>query len=295
MRQKYSSLGLLTNFKKSVKTVLLLVFLFIPFVSVLMNVSLTQALSISSVRDCNANAVIHCGALSTAELQDKCSHDATIQVIFDDFGILSCNIGSMGTIMSGQVTSSGQVFAGGKMVATNAITAGRQDIAGSQAVTKNGVTFFVRPPSVSFVSSPLAAFVVMSGNQFKFAVLASCGNPVKASTITKTVVKKSKPVQKVTVVKVVPKTPVQSQSQQQSQSQSIVIEQTPAATTTASQTQTMPAAQPAAASTPAPQQLPNTGMGDVLGLGAFVSLISAAAHYIYKSYKLKVVTGPDNH
>lgn len=69
------------------------------------------------------------------------------------------------------------------MVATGALTGGRQDISGSTREDVGGTVFFVRPPSVSFASSPLSAFVVMVNGQFKFAIIASCGNAVKATPV----------------------------------------------------------------------------------------------------------------
>jgi hypothetical protein len=83
-------------------------------------------------------------------------------------------------VVAGEVYKDGTVKVNGQVVATDAITAGRQNISGSTKVTTNGTTFYRRPPSVSFVSSPLSAYVVMKNGVFQFAILASCGNPVSA-------------------------------------------------------------------------------------------------------------------
>ncbi|HVC36021.1 MAG TPA: hypothetical protein VNE40_01055 [Candidatus Dormibacteraeota bacterium] len=150
--------------------------------------------------DCNNNAVIYCGATTISSLINKYDngdgHNSTVSIhnILDSnrtpgqFNITSQDIHNMakepsGTeVFAGSVTKSGDVFISGKSqpVATDAITAGRQDISGSTKETNNGTTFYVRPPSVSFVTSPLSAFVVEKDHVFQFAIIESCGNPVHA-------------------------------------------------------------------------------------------------------------------
>ena len=151
-------------------------------------------LSFNSVTDCDANAVIRCGSVTTAQLisrynnGDGTNSATSIHNIFSSFGISSSAIQSIGTTaVAGHVTKSGEVFVDGTTaaVATNAVTAGRQNISGSTAVTANGTTFYKRPPSVSFQSNSLSAFVVMKDGVFQYAILASCGNPVMATPTSK--------------------------------------------------------------------------------------------------------------
>jgi len=153
-----------------------------------------QNVAIDSTRNCDANAVIFCGAGSVNQLINKFDNGdghnsaASIHDIFSFFGVSAADVHSMANsgvdVHAGNVTRSGDVFDGsGHLVARNAMTGGRQDMAGSTRETVNGTVFFVRPPSVSFVSSPLHAFVVMQNGRFAFAVLASCGNVVKATPI----------------------------------------------------------------------------------------------------------------
>jgi hypothetical protein len=192
-----------------------------------------NALSLTSERDCNPNAVIRCGALSTNELMSKYNNQPSVQSIYSNFSISRDDINAMGTTaLAGTVTSDGKVIVSGNVVANNAMTAGRQNIAGSQAVTQNGVTFYKRPPRVSFTSSSLSAFVVMNSGRFDFAIIASCGNPVSATATA------AKP-------------PVQQKSA-------------------------------VAAPAPQPTQIPNTGIGDVVGFGSFVTLLSGTAHFLIK-------------
>jgi hypothetical protein len=235
-----------------------------------------NALSLTSERDCNPNAVIRCGAISTNELISKYNNQPSVQAIYSNFSISRDDINAMGTTaVTGTVTSDGKVIVSGNVVANNAITAGRQNIAGSQAVTQNGVTFYKRPPSVSFKSSSLSSFVVMNSGRFDFAIIASCGNPVSA---TATAVKQ--PVQqKPAAVAPTPAppaavTPTPPPVVQQQQQQTVVESQSvPVATQVAT-----PVPTPA----PQPTQIPNTGIGDVVGFGSFVTLLSGTAHFLIK-------------
>jgi hypothetical protein len=239
-----------------------------------------QALTINSSRDCDNNAVIKCGALTPNEVRQKYYDTASTRTIFHNFGITHNDIDTLhSTAVEGKVTKSGRVVVNGKTVATDAITAGRQNMAGSQAETKNGVTFYKRPPSVSFLSSSLPAFVVMKDGRFSFAIIASCGNPVKA---TAKVPKPAPPAPTPPVP--APTTPPQAppapapapptQTQTQSQQQTVTVV-TP-------QPKVKKAASSSSRQTPAPKQLPNTGIGDVLGLGSFIALTTGIGNYCYK-------------
>ncbi|MDB5161177.1 MAG: hypothetical protein JWO96_557 [Candidatus Saccharibacteria bacterium] len=148
--------------------------------------SSAKSLTINSPRDCDSNAVIRCGALNFTELENR-SQQPGVTEIFNSFGISPQEIaGARQTAVEGSVTSSNTVIVDGQVVATNAVTAGRQNMSGSTAVTSGGVTFFRRPPSVSFVSSPLPAFVFMNNGRFSSAIIASCGNPVIATPVPQT-------------------------------------------------------------------------------------------------------------
>lgn len=139
----------------------------------------------AAAADCDSNAVMRCGASSVTQVANKynggdtVNSAASIQHIYSSFGIGAADIQAMGsTAQMGTVTKGGDVFIGDRQVASNAVTAGRQNMAGSTRHMNQGTIFFTRPPSVSFVSSPLTAFVVMKNGVFQFAILVSCGNPV---------------------------------------------------------------------------------------------------------------------
>ena len=148
-------------------------------------------LTLNTVKDCDSNAVVYCGASSLSTLQSRYAHGdghnsaSSIQHIYSYFGISGSDISNMSKYaVAGTVTKSGNVYVGSELVATDAITAGRLNIPGSTKVSFAGTTFYKRAPRVSFVSSPLQAYVVMVNGKFQFAILASCGNPVTAKPKT---------------------------------------------------------------------------------------------------------------
>jgi hypothetical protein len=152
--------------------------------------SLNQAFAASG-QDCDNNAVIYCGVSSVGDLQSKYSSGdgqssgGNIQHIYNWFGISDSDMQSLGNnAKNGKVTDKGNVYVGDTMVATDAMTAGRQNMSGSTKQTSQDTTFYTRPPSVSFQSQSIDAYVVMKNGVFQFAVLKSCGNPVKATAKT---------------------------------------------------------------------------------------------------------------
>lgn len=147
-----------------------------------------SALTINSSRDCDSNAVIPCGALSTAELEKDYNNSAYggVKALYSHFKISSSQMAKIGqTAQAGHVYKNGEVRVGNTVVATGAVTAGREFISGSTKITAGGYTFYTRPPSVSFRVDSIPAFVVMEKGEFKFAILAACGNPVMATPVPK--------------------------------------------------------------------------------------------------------------
>ncbi|HET7320790.1 MAG TPA: hypothetical protein VFI84_04395 [Candidatus Saccharimonadales bacterium] len=142
--------------------------------------------------NCDDNAVLYCGALSSDNLIHKYDNGDgknSAQSIHDiysytKFGITSTEVHAIGsTAVAGTVTKTGNVIVGGKVVATNAMTAGRQQLSGGTKTSSGGTTFYVRSPSVSFTQDTLDAYVVMKNGAFQFAILSSCGNPVAATPV----------------------------------------------------------------------------------------------------------------
>ncbi len=148
--------------------------------------------------DCDSNAVIYCGARSVPELITKYDNYGSAGHIYNDlhnvysaFGISSDGVHRLANnVVIGQVHSDGTVWIGSKMIGQNALTAGRQNKPGSFAVPGTGV--FARPPSVSFDSGSLDAYIGFEDGKPAWAILAACGNPVSWDRPTVTIAKQVK-------------------------------------------------------------------------------------------------------
>ena len=230
-----------------------------------------SALTIGGPSDCDNNAIVNCGVHSTAAVMNAYQGSAYVRAVYASFGINNGDIaGLQATNVSGRVTKDGNVFidSQSKAVATNAVTGGRQNIPGSTKVNAQGAIFYQRPPSVSFQQNSLPAFVAMKNGQFQFAIIASCGNAVKATPTAQPqngigqAQAVSKPQAKQAAKPTPPPSPTpapaqfQAQSQSQSQSQSVNVTNTN--TNTVNNTQPIqPTPTPAPApvtETPAPTQ-----------------------------------------
>ncbi len=265
----------------------------------------TSAQTTNSGGDCDNNAVIMCGASNMQQLNTGYSQSG-VSAIYSHFGISAQDINNMGTnfdstpsnaacnsststststtngtalrTVMGSVNINNNVVANCRVVAHNAITAGRQFIPGSTVVHSGGMTFYQRPPSVSFASSSLPAFVVMNGNQFMFAIISSCGNPVIATPV---VVKTVKPVVK--TPSPTPTPPTQTTIINNNTNTNTNTVNTPPATVvqTAGETTTTPA--PAAQ----PTSLPNTGPGAIAAFGGITTIFGTTGHLLLQRFRLK--------
>lgn len=226
-------------------------------------------LTIGGPSDCDDNAVIHCGAHSVGAVVNDYDQSAYVRAVYASFGISNGDIHALAsTAVEGRVTKQGDVYAGGQLVARNAVTGGRQDIPGSTKVNADGAIFFRRPPSVSFVSDSLPAYVSMQNGRFQFAVIASCGNPVAAAPVVqKTAVAPAQPVSKPKPPHQPPvKPPAQTQTpppqtppQNQTQTQTQQVNQNQQVNQTQTQQVTVEnqnVVTPPAASTPPPASTP---------------------------------------
>lgn len=222
-------------------------FLGLMLLSVLRSQSNASALSVTVTRNCDSNSVIYCGALTTSELQQRYS-EAGVATIYSYFGITSQDIKNIDSIAKvGEVTKTNEVIVDGKVVATNAVTVGRENVNPSTHKEINGVNFYLRPPSVNFLSSTIPAFVAFSSSgQFRFAILGSCGNAVSGTPVPQATPKPT-PTPTPTPTKPTP-TPT--------------IPSTPLTPTTA--LPTTPQTITTAAEQVQPQSLPNTGPGAVI-------------------------------
>jgi hypothetical protein len=235
------------------------------FVGIILVASLraatTNALSIPSSRDCDTNAVINCGALTTSELQTR-YHNKGVADIYSYFGISSSDIANVtSTAVAGEVHKNGTVTVDGKIVATSAVTAGRLNISGSTKVKSGSTTFYKRAPSVSFRVSSLSAFVIMEKGQFKAAILGACGNPVMAKPI---VTHKPAP-------------------------------PTPPVTPPVGSTQTPPSVPTVTTASTPPTELPNTGPGAIIIIAVLAIIGGYVTHLTHRHIRRKRRANPTAH
>ncbi len=239
-----------------------------------------QAFSVSSTNDCDDNAVMYCGADSTEAVIKKYDtgdgHNSakSVRDIYSYFGISSAEIHDLNTTaVVGRVNSNGNVYIQGMTapVATSATTAGRQNIAGSTAVTANGTTFYTRAPSVSFKTDALPAFVVMKNGVFQFAIIASCANAVSASPTTKPAPPTVTPTSSKPAPTPAPVSPTPSSS----------------APTPASAVNAVSASTPVPKTVVLPARLVDTGPASTLGVFVVVTVIGAFLHRYYSLRRLR--------
>jgi hypothetical protein len=138
-------------------------------------------ISFQTARDCNSNAVISCGSLTTGQLISAYNSSSYAQKVYAYFGISGNDIKNLPTTAAaGHVDKHGNVYLDGRSspVAANAITAARQYTAGSQAVSSHDANFYTLPLSLALNTNTADAFVVMDKGNFKYAVIASSDDPV---------------------------------------------------------------------------------------------------------------------
>jgi hypothetical protein len=140
--------------------------------------------ALAADRDCDTNAVIYCGALTKSELRTKLTNGtvktyqsgAELQKLFNYYGF---DFSHIDTLSEGIVTKDGKVMVGTKTVASNVLSMGRSYISGSTKITAFSYPLYLRPPSVSFVSSSIPAFVRLNPDgTMRYAIIKSCGNIV---------------------------------------------------------------------------------------------------------------------
>jgi hypothetical protein len=226
--------------------------------------------------NCDDNAVLYCGALSTDNLIHKYNSATgdglnSRQSIHDiygysKFGITSTDVNALdSTAVAGTVTREGNVFLASdtnNAVATGAITAGRLNMPGSTKVTSGSTTFYTRTPNISFTKETLDAFVVMKGGVFQFAILSSCGNPVAAKPVQPKPKPQSQPAPTPTPAPQTPTTTTNTNVNINNNTNAVFVS-------------TSVPAQPAAQET---KQLPATGAGSVAGIFAASSAAGTIAY-----------------
>lgn len=140
--------------------------------------------AVAAARDCDANAIMWCGAYSKDELLNKLAkgdgHNsaANLQAIYRAYSV---DLAEINAATNGTVTKDGRIIVNGKTVAIGAKSIGRQKI--GESVPQNGV--WLRSTQTSFKSPSLEAFVSIKDGEFQWAVIKSCGNITIATPVPK--------------------------------------------------------------------------------------------------------------
>lgn len=136
------------------------------------------------VRDCDANAIMNCGAADANEFRTKFNANAPgdLPAIYGHYWIPRDL-----QVVQGQAFRDGTVRVNGKVVATNAKSIGRQAIPGSRPISIAGKTYYETPNSVAFKTDGLPTMVALDAQgNFKYAVINACGNPIYATPVPPT-------------------------------------------------------------------------------------------------------------
>lgn len=149
----------------------------------------TEALSFQTVRDCNSSAIINCGALNTNQLISEYTSNQYAQKVYKYSGIATSSMHKiMSTAVAGIVDTNGNVYVKNQStpVALNVVTASRRYSSGSKSITSDGIHFFDSTAGQNFTGTSADAYVVMMNHHFKFAIIASSGDPVVLKTVRTT-------------------------------------------------------------------------------------------------------------
>jgi len=124
-----------------------------------------------------------CGFSSISDFVNsyKANAPGDYKAIYAAFGLDPSQIDRLAmTAKMGVAYRDGTVKVDGKVVATNGISLGREKKSYSQTVNIGGKTYYQDRDQDAFLSD-IPALVMMNGDQFEFAALTACGNPVKGT------------------------------------------------------------------------------------------------------------------
>ncbi len=149
----------------------------------------------SQPRDCDTNAMMHCGAYTKTEFDSKYKNGDVLHTganlihVYAETGFSKTAFDSTATV-DGSVTKDGKVIVNGTAVATAAHSFGRLFISGSNCSDEHKVgDLWERSTECSFRSDSLSAWVYLKDGVFEWAVLKSCGNTVLAKSVAVSVFK----------------------------------------------------------------------------------------------------------
>lgn len=169
-------------FKKKYKTLSVIAILAVSLFGLAI-----PAVKASQPRDYDNNSVIYGGAYSVSELRSDITNGTgkphqsgtDLKRLFSHIGMGLEHL-TESKLENGYVYKNGNVTVNGKVVATNVKSMGRNRTAHSVQVSGISYPIYWRPTSDSFVSGSIPAFVYMNyDGTMAFAVIKSCGNPVR--------------------------------------------------------------------------------------------------------------------
>lgn len=130
---------------------------------------------------CNPNDIMACGASNPAEFVSKYKQNASgdLATIYSSYGLAPDEIDRFAkTAKMGTAYKNGTIVVDGKVVATGADSLGRNKKTHSATVSIGNKAYYSDTNQNVFVPDSIPAMVMLNGEQFEFAALTACGNPL---------------------------------------------------------------------------------------------------------------------
>lgn len=162
---------------------LLVAALFVALTGVALSANFATGGNAASAATCTTNNIMPCGFSSIGNFVSNYKADTKgdYKPVYAAFGLDSSELDRLSkTAKMGVAYRDGTVKVDGKVVATNGVSLGREKKSYSQTVTIGGKTYYQDRDQDAFLSD-IPALVMMNGDQFEFAALTACGNPVKGT------------------------------------------------------------------------------------------------------------------
>src|SRR6266496_3290787 len=176
--------SLINHIRYASSNVLLVGVLFAAVTGVAVGTSTLHPVTSASAASCNTNNILPCGASSIADFtnQYRANRPGDLPAIYNYYHLAVGDIDRfLKTGQMGVAHKDGSITIGGKVVATSASSLGRERKAHSQTLNIGGKTYYSDRNQDVFLSDTIPAMVLMNGDQFEFAALTACGNPLIAT------------------------------------------------------------------------------------------------------------------
>ena len=154
--------------------------LFVALTGVALTANLAGSTPVQAA-SCKNNNIIYCGVSSVGDFVNKykANEKGDLDNIYAYYGLAPNEIDRFAlTAKLGTVYKNGNIVIDGKVVATDASTLGRESKPYSQPLNIDGKTYHASRSQDVFLSNSIPALIMMNGDQFEFAALTECGNPV---------------------------------------------------------------------------------------------------------------------